>query len=155
MTFDNPHLGDREAWNQQVKQNSARTAWAWGRCHSHGWGEYEIEDPIMFGVTFVYQPNVAYGFALEDDDQLVDGRFPRANGGVVSWIMDSSDHYVGAHVFVTVATADPILTGQAALQQATATDGTTPLTDGFRQDPGYDITHSFTFVGMAFKAMNS
>jgi hypothetical protein len=155
--FSNPHFGDREAWNSQVSQNSARTAWAWGQANSHGFGEFLIPDPIMFGLTFVYQPNVAHGWAMVDDDQLDDGRFPRCGGGVVAWIQDSNDHYIGAHVLVTVATADPVMASLAALQQALeGINGTTgkPFNEGFSQDPGYDITHSFTFVGMSYKAVS-
>lgn len=157
--FGNPHFGDREAWNSQVAQNSARTAWAWGQANSHGFGEFLIPDPIMFGLTFVYQPNVAHGWAMADDDQLVDERYPRCDGGVVSWIQDSNDHYVGAHVLVTVATADPIIAAQYAMLQALGLglegeESLTPFTDHFSEDPGYDITHDFTFVGLAYKAMN-
>lgn len=152
--FDNPYFGDREAWNDQIAQNAARTAWAWGQASSHGFGEFLIEDPIIFGLTFVYPPNVSHGFALVDDDQLVDGRYPRAGGGVASWIQDSNDHYVGAHVFVTVGTADPIMAAQGALLEAK--DGhfdgeTAPAFDRFREDPGYDVTHNFMFVGLSFK----
>lgn len=138
--FPNDYFGERDRWNNQVAQNSARTAFAWGDCSSHGWGEYEIADPIMFGITFVAQPTVAHGWAMQDDDQLTEGRFPRAGGGVTRWIRDSNDFYVGAHVLVTVATADPLLAAQAF-----------DVYEEFHNDPGYDLTHTFTFTGMAIK----
>lgn len=138
--FSNDYFQEREAWNSQIAENSARGAWAYGTAHSKGWGEIMIDEPIMFGLTFVKQPIVSYGFALDDDDQLVDGRFPRANGGVVRWVLDADDFYVGAYVFVTVATADPLLAAQSL---DVATD--------FREDPNYDITHSFTFFAVAIK----
>lgn len=138
--FTNDWFADREAWNSQVAENSARGAVAWGTAHTQGWGETVVEEPIMFGVTFIAQPMMAYGFCLDDDEKLVEGRFPRANGGVLRWITDEEDFYVGAHVFTTVATADPLLAAQSL---------NVPLE--FGEDPGYDITHCFTFSGIALK----
>lgn len=138
--FHNDYYVQREAWNSQTAENSARGAFAWGTAHSKGWGEVEIEDAIDFGVTFVTQPIVAYGFALDNDDQMVDGRLPRCSGGVSRWIKDGNDFYVGCHVFVTVATVDPIMAAQSL-----------DIPTDFGTDPGYDITHSWLFTAVAIK----
>lgn len=143
--FGNFFFQEREDWTAQVADNSARGAIAWGTAHSHGWGEIVIEDAIDFGLTFVHQPIVLYGFALDDDEQLVDGHYPRCSGGVFHWITDENDFYVGAHVFVTVATADPILAAQSAQFDM--------VLDDWGVDPGYDITHSWMFSGLAIKEM--
>lgn len=138
--FRSEYFDERERWNSQVAENSARGAWAWGTAHSKGWGEILIEDPIEFGITFVQEPVVAYGFALDDEDQLVDGRFPRCNGGVVRWMRNAQDFYIGAWAFVTVSTADPLLAAQSL-----------DVPTDFALNPNYDITHSFTFSGLAIK----
>lgn len=142
--FINDYFDDRDQWSGQVAENSARGALAWGQVHTNGTGELTLDDPILFGVTFVHEPIVMYGFALQDDDQLVAGRFPRCSGGVLRWVTDAEDFYVGAHVFVTVATADPLL---AAQSQNVPAD--------FGQEPAYDILHSFTFSALAMKDMMS
>lgn len=148
--FYNDHAGEREAWNSQVAENSARHAWAWGNVHTLGWGEVVLEEPIMFGITFVYQPTVAYGWAMDDEDQLVDLRYPRCSGGVLRWIRTANDFYVGAHVFITVATSDPMLSTQAWID-ASLTAGAVAPPEEYTEDPGYDLTHSFTFGSMAIK----
>lgn len=140
MAFDNDHLLERERWIAQTENNSASQAWAFGNVDSVGWGEFLLPDPIMFGVTFVHEPFVTYGHAVLDDDRLVDGRFPRATGGVASWITTGKDHYTGAHVYVTVATADPLLAAQAY-----------DVAADFGEDPGYEIRHSFGFTALAIK----
>lgn len=166
--FDNDYLADRERWNSQIRENSARTATAWGTVHSSGWGEIILDDPIMFDTVFVAQPTVSYGFALDDDNQvpdpidvtLSDGhggtsttrvlRLPRCGGGVLSWVQDPAGFYIGAHVFVTVSTVDPIMATQAWLDASLTAGVVTPPGD-YQTDPGYDITHSFVFSALAIK----
>jgi hypothetical protein len=150
--FHNDYFADRERWDAQTKENSARGAWAWGTVHSKGWGEMVLPDPIMFDITYVHQPTVAYGFALDDDEQLVDGRLPRCSGGVLRWVTTPDEFYVGAYVFVTVATADPMLATQAWVKSSLEADppAVTVPTD-FKDDPGYDLTHSFLFNALAIK----
>lgn len=138
--FPNDYVADREKWNSQVGDNQARIAFAWGDAKSTGWGEYEIEDPIMFGISFVYRPTVAHGWYLSNENALTDGRFPRAGGGVTRWVQDHQDFYVGAYVLVTVATADPLLAAQS-----------TNVPQEFKKNPKYKITHTFTFTGLAIK----
>lgn len=159
--FDNDYFADRERWNSQTQENSARGATAWGNVHSKGWGEIMIADPIMFGITFIAQPRVTYGFSLDDDNQLVDGRFPRCSGGVLRWVTTADNLYIGAYVFMTVATADPMLATQAWLDASLPNTGPGPdgtgsiavvtVPDGYKVDPGYDITHSFAFNAVAMK----
>lgn len=147
--FVNDYYVERERWNSQTEENSARGAWAWGSVHTAGWGEIILDEPIMFGLTFTEQPVVSYGFALDDDDQLVEGRFPRCSGGVLSWVRTPNDFYVGAHVFICVATVDPML---AAQNWVTAmSEGAVLVPTGYDTDPGYDLTHSFTFNALAIK----
>jgi hypothetical protein len=152
--FINDYFADRERWNSQTAENSARGAWAWGNVHSNGWGETVIEAPIMFEIVFIHQPYVAYGFCLDDDNQVVDGRLPRCSGGVLSWVQTPEGFFIGAHVFVTVATADPMLAVQAWMDASlTQVPPATTVPSDFTVDPGYDITHSFTFSALAVKGM--
>lgn len=150
MLIPNDYYAERERWQTQTSENSARGAWAWGNVHTKGSGEVVIAEPIMFGVTFTNQPTVSYGFCLDDDDQLVDDRYPRCSGGVLRWVRTADDFYVGAHVLVTVATADPILAVQAWLNASFETQTVAPPPQ-YMKDPGYDLTHSFTFNGLAIK----
>lgn len=140
MTFN--AIVDHDGWNSQMRENAARGAWAWGTAHSTGWGEVVIKKPIMFGLTFVTVPFVSYGFELENDNQLEDDRFPRCSGGVVRWVKDKRDFYLGAHVMVTVATADPI-------QAAVSLHNEERVYVDTQLD--YDITHHFTFFGLGIK----
>lgn len=156
--YENPYYQARDEWRASTEQNSARSAIAWGTVHSQGWGEVVIEDPIMFGATFVHQPTVTYGFALDDEQQVLDKRLPRCSGGVLSWVQDANDYYVGAHVFVTVSTVDPVEAIQAWLL-ATQVDPDTEdpqllapqVPTDYAIDIAYDITHSFTFQALAIK----
>lgn len=153
MAFFNEYYVDRDRWNSQVAENSARGAWSWGTVHTKGWGEVILDEPIMFGLTYVDEPTVAYGFVLDDDDQLVDGRFPRCSGGVMRWVREGQ-FYVGAHVFICVATADPMMAAQAWVEASLAAGVLTPP-DAFLDDPNYDITHDFTFQAIAIKNVAS
>lgn len=134
---------EREAWVRQVDQNSVRLAIASMVVSTEGWGEKTIRKVIDFGATFIEQPTVSHGYALsddaDDDEVLVDGRWPRAMGFVRDW--QSFDQggmrfYTGAYVAVIVDTIGP-----AQL-----------IPDPF-DDPGYTIEHSFTFTGLALKGI--
>lgn len=144
MTFEGAFI-ERENWNSQNRENSARGAWAWGTATTNGWGELLFPKPIRFGLTFVTPPFVSYSWVMHDDDDLVDNRFPRCSGGVARWMQDKRDFYTGAYVMVTVATADPLL-GALSLDKAETT---------YLTDPGYGIDHHFTFFGLAIKDINA
>lgn len=129
--------GERE----RNKENSARTAFAWGFGLTTGVGETRFARRINFQLAFIEQPAVAYGFAVEAvtnnsdlGDLLVDSRFPRCTGGVFEWHLDSRGFYLGAWVFTVVET------------QGAAVFTAVP-------EPGYKIRHSYGFTGMAFKAL--
>lgn len=116
---------------QQVDENSARLAKAFAMYDSTGWGEFTVPTVFDFGLTFVEEPSVSYGYAL-DGDTLVDTRFPRCWGGVYKWKLDIKGFYTGAWVFFIVETQSSFIdTGEA--------------------DPNYDINHYFTFEGVAYK----
>lgn len=124
---------DDAAARAATRENSPRLAQEHATFSSHGWGEFEVAKPDMFSATFIEEPAVSYGYAL-DGDTLVPKRFPRAFGGVSKWALDEKGFYIGAWVFLVVDTLSPaIIAGVPAV------------------DPGYDITHSFTFAGTAIK----
>jgi hypothetical protein len=125
---------ERDAWTGQTAENSSRLAFAWGTFTSTGWGELAYPEPVDFGLTFVEEPIVAYGFALVGGDKLVDNRFPRAQGGVYEWRIDGRGFYIGAHVFACVETVSALITA--------------PYGD---PDPNYELKHHFTFSGIALK----
>lgn len=149
--FDETMAG-REDWNAQTRENSSRGAWAFGTATSKGWGELLIAKPIMFGLTFVQTPYVSYSFAMDDDNQLVDNRFPRCSGGVARWIQDSRNFYVGAHVMVTVGTSDPILSAASLWNQQMLVP---PVPSDYIDAVEYDLTHHWMFFGLAIKDINA
>lgn len=162
--FHNEYYQQREAWDSQIQENSARHAWATGKVTSSGWGDFILDEPIMFDTTFVNEPVVSYGWAMNDDDQLDENFIPRCSGGVLRWVLDEHDYWVGAHVLIAVAIVDPIVAAQAwagAAKPYLNTDGSTYAvapqvpTDpaDFNAVPDYDLTHHFTFTAMAIKGV--
>lgn len=142
----------REDWAAQTRENSARGAWAFGTAQSGGWGEFMFPKPIMFGLTFLREPFTSYGHALVDDNQLVDNRFPRCTGGVARWVQDSRDFYIGAHVFVTVGTSDPILSAASLWNQQMLVP---PVASAYVDEVNYDIVHHWMFFGLSIKDINA
>lgn len=132
---------EREAWVRQVEENSARLAASSVSIVTTGWGEKAIRKVVDFGCTFIEQPTVQHGYALsddEDDDEiLIDGRWPRAMGFVREWQhfeQNGIRYYTGAYVAVIVDTIGP-----------------TQVTPDPFNDPNYTIEHSFIFTGIAIK----
>lgn len=122
----------REGWKSQIRENSARLAFAFGSAATSGWGELTLPDRIDFDTAFISEPHVAYGISL-DGDKLVDTRFPRCTGGVYRWHINSRNLYVGAWVFCTVEDQSIYI----------------PVEDP--NHPNYDIVHHFTFIGVGIK----
>jgi hypothetical protein len=126
-------IRQHEADDRRHLENSARIASAYGFFSTTGWGEFAFEDCHIFGLTFIEEPSVAYGYSL-DGDSLVDLRFPRAWGMVYRWKQDQRGYYVGAWVAIVVDTLSPAT-----------------IADVPEDDPGYSLDHSFTFAGIALK----
>lgn len=98
-------MTDLGAWRQQIKENSARLAFAWGSMASTGVGTAMQSDPIMFGLAYIEKPSVAYGVEYPDfDDDPDTGGFPpyTSMGFVHEWLTDGSGLYVGAYVGVSI-----------------------------------------------------
>jgi hypothetical protein len=119
-------------------ENFARTAFSFGSQTSTGWGELAYADPIIFDLTFVEQPMMSYGFYVDPAVDLVPTRYPRCSGFVYRWYQDAKGMYVGAWVGVTVETRE------ASIVPATGV-----------VDPGYAITHYYTFSGLGYKSLLS
>lgn len=124
---------DREAWREQVAENSARLAFAWGTAITTGQGSIALEDDIQFGIAFVEKPMVSYGYELlnrtdfeADDDTEINPVIPNAAGCVYEWDIDGRGLYVGAHVAVNVIGDDVI-----------------------------EIEHHFGFTGVAIKDLDA
>jgi len=129
-------------WINQNAENTGRLAQAYAVFETTGWGETAFEDCFDFRLTFVEVPVVAYGSRLisasalpddNEDEKLVDTRFPRCSGMVYEYRQNSQGFYVGAWCLATVDTRSPYIT--------------TTITD----DPNYTIEHWFTFTGIALK----
>lgn len=91
---------ERDKFVEQARENRARQAFSWGRYESVGWGEWSYPDVLEFGVTFVREPIVTYGYSVEDSESL--DRLPMSTGGVFRWRQNDKGYYTGAHVFVVV-----------------------------------------------------
>ena len=122
-------LLEREMFRTQVRSNSAKMAWHSAEVTSDGWGEIDIPDCIVFDSVFSERPTVSYGFSIDQDD-LVDGQYPRSGGFVRDWKLDQNGFWRGAWVSLTVDM------GFAAPVGA-----------------GYSIVHSFVFSGIALSAV--
>lgn len=127
--------------------------------NTHGWGEFKMPTAAYFTATFTTRPTISCGTSIEGD-ALVETRFPRVTSGVHRWIRDISGFYTGAWVFFVVDTASPYLTVNemrtvevdAPVEVDWSEDGLpTPVIE----DPGYDLIHDLTFMGIAIKALPS
>lgn len=132
MTWDKNYLA-RETWRQQVGENSARMAFAWGTSTTQGQGGVAHPEVIDFGLAFAEKPMFSYGFELlnrtdfeADNDTDVDPPIPTSTGCVYQWKVDPRGMYIGAHVAVYVVSDDAI-----------------------------KIEHHFGFVGLAIKDLTS
>ena len=126
---------DQRSLIAQTRENSTRFGEAFAFFDTTGWGETAFEECYVFDMTFIQPPFVSYSFSVEleeNDDPLVDGRFPRCSGGIYKWKRDKRGFYVGAWCLVTVETQSPfILTTEV--------------------EPNYPLRHYFRFCGKAMK----
>lgn len=120
---------------EQIAENSARLAFSYAAFDSLGWGEFQVPTVVTFDVTFIERPYVSYAYSV-DGDTLVKGRFPRAQGFVYKWRLDTKGFYTGCWVGFTVETQSPFI-------------------DTDKDDPGYSLDHHFTFAGNAYKDLPS
>lgn len=130
-------LEGRREYLKRNAENETRSAYAYARYRTTGWGETTFDGCFEFGLTFIEEPFVNYGMALSDDGPDLDGkatRYPRAWGGVYRWKKNTNGFYTGAWMFTIVETQSYYIP--------------TALTD-----PNYIIDHSFTFYGKATKYM--
>jgi hypothetical protein len=117
---------------EQSRENSGGRASAWGQVSTTGWGELAHGSVIDFQITFIAEPMVAYGYSCQQP--LTTTRYPRAHGFVYSWRRDQNGYYTGAWVATVVETQGAQLYPSVP-------------------DPNYTLTHSFTFSGVAYKAL--
>lgn len=128
----------RRAEIERHRENSGRLAQAFAKFDTEGQGYVEFADRIDFGLTFVEQPYVTYGSALDLDDlaDLLDLEpgatppLPLASGFVTEWDRDERDFYIGAWIAVRVYF---------------------PMEDGVTADVEVPVTHYFTFTATAIK----
>ncbi len=116
---------ERDRWEGQTRENAARQAFSWGTFDSTGFGELPYPEQLDFGVTFIHEPYVSYGFSVEQAAAL--DELPTSAGGVFKWRQDGRGFYVGAHVYVVV--------------------------DSFSHTYAVDprLVHHFSFTGIAIK----
>lgn len=124
---------ERERWRQQVGENAARMAFAWGVATTTGQGHVVLNRVIDFGLAFAEKPMIAYGWEiLNRSDFTADTAggatlpVPFCSGGVYQWKVDGRGLYVGAHVAVAIYCDDTI-----------------------------QIEHHWTFTGTAIKDLGS
>lgn len=116
---------------EQSAENSARLAWSVARVTSTGWGEFVMPAVVEFEVTFLEQPVVSYGYAL-NNDVLVATRYPRSCGFVERWQTNAKGFYTGCWIGLVVETR-------------------TTNIDTLAAEPNYTLDHHFTFTGVAYK----
>lgn len=136
---------------EQTRENTARLAQAFASYETTGDGEIILNEPYLFGCTFIERPTTSYGFALNEaanaagiDVQF--GKLPQASGGVREWVKDGRGYYTGCYVFFSVRTQ--------AITRTTPVDpdeDPAPVVDPTAATPNYVIDHDFMFSGIAIK----
>jgi hypothetical protein len=108
MFFD---LERRRADQHRDQENSGRIAEAFARFRSTGQGSIEFPERVDFGLTFIEEPYMSYGFQvdLDDLDDLMENEagtktppIPVCSGCVTAWDRDARGFYTGAWVAVAV-----------------------------------------------------
>lgn len=134
MSFTTPwqSIQAHQARVEQMRTNAARHATSYTAVDSRGSGELLHDECIEFNTTFIHEPMVAHGWAL-DGDALIEGSYPRVSAGVYRWRRNRRGYYTGCWLFFTVDVPGDLVdpdTGNAL---------------------GYNINHYFTFAGTAIK----
>lgn len=107
-------------WENTARQAKTSVTWT-----TTGMGNIKVDHYLDLGITFMYEPAVSSGYALDEDDDLVDGSYPKAFAGVYDWKRTTSGYYTGVWVFFVVeVTGKPV---------------------------NYKIHHHFVFQGLAMK----
>ncbi len=104
------YLEQRRADIARHRENRARHAQMMAKFETVGQGGKEFEDRIDFGLTFIEEPHMGYGSALDLDELAdlldlepgADPPLPLCSGMVTEWDRDDRDFYVGAWVAVRV-----------------------------------------------------
>lgn len=115
----------RSALKDAQRENSARQAKTVVTWTTTGMGAIKVDHYLDLGITFLEEPIVSTGYALDQDDDLVEGSYPKAFAGVYDWKLDTRGYYTGVWVFFVVET-----TGKPV---------------------NYKLNHHFVFQGMALK----
>lgn len=110
MTIFND-LEQRRGDVERDQENSGRVAEAFARFRSTGQGSIEFPERVDFGLTFIEEPYMSYGFMIDLDtlDDLLENEqgtktppIPMCSGAVTSWDRDDRGFFVGAWVGVHV-----------------------------------------------------
>lgn len=96
---------DREQQRDQLAENKARPAWAYGSATTTGVGSKLFARRINFGVTFYEKPMMSYGYEIVDADTDATVQ-PQCTGFVYDWVQDERGNYIGAYVGVNVSLCD-------------------------------------------------
>lgn len=128
-------LEARRADLERTKENSARLAHAYGRFTSTGQGSITFPRRLAFGLTFTEEPFMSACSMADPDDieDLLDRRdapFPIITPFVAEWDRDDRGFWVGVWCGVRVWW---------------------PPSDLVPASAKPEITHSFTFSGIAMK----
>ena len=109
LFFDD--LERRRSDIERNQENSSRVAEAFARFRSTGLGSIEFGERVDFGLTFIEEPYMSYGYYidLDDLDNLLGNELgnatpplPICSGAVTDWDRDDRGFYVGAWVAVRV-----------------------------------------------------
>lgn len=130
---DSPYaiLEARRAAQETLRENAARRARCSTTWTTKGIGEIRVSSIFRFGLRFIEEPCFTSGMALDPDNDLVDGHFPRTAAGVYDWQLDPQGFYIGCWLFFCVDTVGP---------------GLTPGVE-----PSYVIHHHLAWEGVAIK----
>lgn len=125
-------LQQAQSRSDQTKQNSGRLAFHAVTYTTHGWGTVLAPTPVTFDCTFIAEPAVTTGVAIESPKPgSSTTEFPLVTAGVADWVINDAGLYTGAYVYMTVVSSNP--------------NGATT------RSPLYVIHHHFVFQSIGLK----
>lgn len=137
------HDVDRQHREAQA-ENAARRATSFVTFETTGVGSIIIAQALRFDTTFLEKPSLSTGVELLRLPDRTIYELPHVTTGVMRWLMDEREYYIGAYVWARVW-CDPVLN-----------EATGDVKDPERvrvEAPKPKVRHHLVFAGEAYKKL--